>query len=91
MVCIFTLIQDDSGCRNGDVQSVYAAAWISALYGYDVSGTQYLQRIAGMAVGGILTGIVFTAITDIRNTNGRCVIFLRNLTFIPPEPDGRFA
>ena len=29
------------------------------LYGYDVSGTQYLQRIAGMAVGGILTGIVF--------------------------------
>ena len=44
----------------GDVQSVYiVVAGYLLLYGYDVSGTLYVQRIAGMAVGGILTGIVF--------------------------------
>jgi hypothetical protein len=58
MVCIFTLMI--LGCHNVVMfnQSTLLLGYL-LLYGYDVSGTQYLQRIAGMAVGGILTGIVF--------------------------------
>lgn len=80
MVCIFTLMI--LGCHNVVMfnQSTLLLGYL-LLYGYDVSGTQYLQRIAGMAVGGILTGIVFYRNHRHQKYKRTCVIFLRNLTF----------
>lgn len=58
IVCIFVLML--LGCHNVVMfnQSTLLLGYL-LLYGYDVSGILYVQRIAGMAVGGILTGIVF--------------------------------
>lgn len=58
VVCIFVLML--LGCHNVVMfnQSTLLLGYL-LLYGYDVSGTSYLLRIAGMAAGGALTGIVF--------------------------------
>ena len=48
------------GCHNPSMfnQSTLVLGYL-LLYGYDVSGKSYLMRIAGMAVGAVLTCIVF--------------------------------
>lgn len=48
------------GCHNPFMfnQSTLVLSYL-LLYGYDVSGKSYVMRIAGMALGGILTCIVF--------------------------------
>lgn len=58
IICIFVLVL--LGCHNVVMcnQSTLLLGYL-LLYGYDVSGKAYLLRIAGMLVGGIMTGIVF--------------------------------
>ena len=48
------------GCHNPSMfnQSTLVLGYL-LLYGYDVSGKSYLMRLAGMAVGAVLTCIVF--------------------------------
>lgn len=57
-VCIFVLML--LGCHNVVMfnQSTLLLGYL-LLYGYDVSGRSYLLRIGAMAVGGLMTGIVF--------------------------------
>lgn len=56
--CIFVLMI--LGCHNVVMfnQSTLLLGYL-LLYGYDVSGTAYIQRVLGMILGGALTGIVF--------------------------------
>lgn len=58
IVCIFVLVL--LGCHNVVMcnQSTLLLGYL-LLYGYDVSGKAYLLRVAGMLVGGIMTGVVF--------------------------------
>ncbi len=58
IICIFVLVL--LGCHNVVMcnQSTLLLGYL-LLYGYDVSGKAYLLRVAGMLVGGIMTGMVF--------------------------------
>ena len=58
IICIFVLML--LGCHNVVMcnQSTLLLGYL-LLYGYDVSGKEYILRIAGMLLGGIITGIVF--------------------------------
>lgn len=58
VVCIFILML--LGCHNVVMcnQSTLLLGYL-LLYGYDVSGKAYLLRVAGMLLGGIMTGVVF--------------------------------
>ena len=73
-VCIFVLML--LGCHNVVMfnQSTLLLGYL-LLYGYDVSGRSYLLRIGAMAVGGLMTGIVFYR-------NHRNCTYKRNLRHI---------
>lgn len=58
IVCIFILMV--LGCYNVVMcnQSTLLLGYL-LLYGYDVTGKDFLMRVLGMFVGGVLTGVVF--------------------------------
>lgn len=65
--CIFVLLL--LGCHNIMMSnhSTIVLGYL-LLYGYDTTGKDYLLRLAAIAAGALLTGIVFTEITAAEHT-----------------------